>query len=64
MNDQVGIATTPQRQSEKREDRAEIEGENDHELGMDSWGAVPVGSLDAWIGLAIAGPPWEEITAI
>jgi len=60
--DGVGVATAPQRRSEEGEDRAAIEGENDHDLEVDRRGVVH-GGRDARIELAIAGPPWEEVTA-
>src|SRR2546425_9105199 len=60
--DRVGIATAPQRRSEESEDRAAIEGESDHALEVDRRGVVH-GGLDARIELAIAGPPWREVTA-
>ncbi len=63
MNNHVGVATAPQRRSEEGEDRAKIEGESDHDLEVDSLGVVHRG-LDACIELVIAGPPWEEVTAI
>ena len=63
MNNHVGVATVPQKQSEEGEDRAEIQGENDHRLQVNSWGIVH-GGLDACMELAIAGSPWPEVTAI
>src|SRR5213594_4363548 len=60
--DGVGVATAPQRRSEEGEDRAGIEGENDHDLEVDRRGVVH-GGLDTRIELAIAGPPWAEVTA-
>src|SRR5213596_762819 len=57
--DGVGVATEPQRRSEEGEDRAGIEGENDHDLEVDRRGVVH-GGLDARIEVALAGPPWEE----
>src|SRR2546425_6424354 len=51
--DGVGVATAPQRRSEEGEDRAGIEGENDHDLEVDRGGGVH-GGLDARIELAIA----------
>ena len=64
--DGVGVATAPQWRSEEGEDRAAIEGENDHDLDVDHRRVV-YGGLDARIRirieLAIAGPPWEEVRA-
>ena len=60
--DGVGVATAPQRRSEEGEDRGAIEGEDDHDFEVDRRGVVH-GGLDARIELAIAGPPWEEVTA-
>jgi hypothetical protein len=54
--DGVGVATAPQRRSEEVEDRAVIEGENDHDLEGIA-GELYMGNLDARIELAIAGPP-------
>ena len=60
--DGVAVAGAAQRRSEEGEDRAAIERGNDHDLKVDRRG-VAHGGLDARIELAIAGWPWEEVTA-
>src|SRR5207247_8548576 len=58
--DGVGVASAPQRRSEEGDDRAGIEGENNHDLEVDRRGVVH-GGLDASIELAIGSPQWEEV---